>query len=219
MAVSDVARNRDGQLDPGGRRPDAPRATPGNPRRQRLMLLLVLAVCLAPVVASYLLYYVFPPAGRSNYGDLIEPQRPVPPLRLGTLDGEPYTLDSLKGQWVLLHADQAACGSGCAEKLFMIRQLRTMTGKDRTRIERVWLVTDEAAVDPRIPPAYEGTVMLRGDREQLVRWLPVPDGARIEDFFYVVDPLGNLMMRYPRDADPAKVRKDLGKLLKASRVG
>jgi hypothetical protein len=188
-------------------------------RRQRTMLLLILAVCVAPVVASYLVYYVFPPGGRTNYGELVTPQRPVPALRLTGPAGDLHPVESLRGQWLLLHADRGGCDTGCLEKLFMIRQLRTMTGKDRGRVVRVWLITDDAPVDPQVGQVYEGTLMLRADRDALAAWLPVPQGGRIEDQLYVVDPLGNLMMRFPRDADPGRVRKDIGKLLKASRVG
>jgi cytochrome oxidase Cu insertion factor (SCO1/SenC/PrrC family) len=183
------------------------------------MLLLILAICAAPVVASYLVFYVFPPSGRTNHGELITPQPPPPGLSLTAAGGEPYSLASLRGRWVLLHVDQGACDSGCAEKLFMIRQLRTMTGKERTRIDRAWMITDAAAIDPRLLEAYAGTVMVRADRAQLSGWLQVPDGRPVEDFIFLVDPLGNLMMRYGRDADPVKIRKDLGRLLKASRVG
>jgi hypothetical protein len=196
-----------------------PTARPAGSTAGRRKLMLLLAVFAAPVVASYLFYFAFPPAGRVNYGDLIDPQRPVPTLELATLGGERFPVDSLKGQWVLLHVDHGACDTACVEKLFTVRQLRTMTGKDRTRIERAWLITDDAAVDPRLLAAYDGTLMLRGGRDDFARWLPVPDGARVEDFLYLVDPLGNLMMRFPRDGDPGKVHKDIARLLKASRVG
>jgi hypothetical protein len=220
----DVSVKEMATTGPSADRPQGQAGTTGQaPRqrggRQRLMMLLILAVCVAPVIASYLLYYVFPPGGRTNYGELIQPQRPVPALELVAPGGEPYRFDSLRGRWVLLQVDAGSCDTPCLEKLFMIRQLRTMTGKERHRIDRVWLVTDDAAIDPRVQQAYEGTLMLRADRDQLVAWLPVAEGAAQEGFIYLVDPLGNLMMRFPLDADPGKVRKDLGKLLKASRVG
>jgi hypothetical protein len=47
--------------------------------RARATLLLIFGICAAPVIAAYLAYYVFKPAGASaNYGTLIIPQRPVP---------------------------------------------------------------------------------------------------------------------------------------------
>ena len=206
--------------------PPHPPAAPGAPgaprprfRHARLKLLGVLLVCAAPVIASYLAYYVLPPSGRTNYGTLIEPQRPVPELRVAGLDGAPARFAALRGQWVLLHADAGACGEPCAAKLHALRQQRTMTGKNRDRIERAWLVTDAAVPSPALLREYEGTVVLRADPAELAALLPVEPGRRIEDYLYVVDPLGNLMMRFEADGDPARIRKDIARLLKASRIG
>ena len=194
-------------------------APAGRFRHARLKLIAVLLVCAAPVIASYLAYYVMPPGGRTNFGTLIEPQRPVPDLKLAAPDGAPARFASLLGQWVLLQVDAGACAAACTDKLYALRQQRTMTGKDRDRIERVWLVSDAATPSPSLLRDYEGTVVLRADPAELAALLPVEPGRRVEDYLYVVDPLGNLMMRFPADGDPAKIRKDLARLLKASRVG
>jgi hypothetical protein len=192
--------------------------SPSMRRRQRLKLLLLIAVCVSPVVASYLMFYVFMPTGRTNYGDLVEP-RQAPAMQLVSVEGEQATLQSLRGRWLLLHVDGGDCPTSCAEKLYTIRQLRAMTGKERTRIEPVWLVTDGAAVDARLIEAYAGTRMLRVDRAALAGWLPAREGARIEDHLFMVDPLGNVMMRFERDGEPRRIHKDIGRLLKASRIG
>jgi hypothetical protein len=188
-------------------------------RRQRAKLLLLFALCTLPVFASYLLYYAYPPSGRANYGELIDPQRPVPALAVVPVGDGPASLAAMRGQWLLLQVDSGACQTACAEKLFTIRQLRTMAGKERTRIGRVWLVTDDAPVDARLIEAYEGTAMLRAERAALAQWLPVPEGGQLEDYLFLVDPLGNLMMRHARDGEPRRIHKDIARLLKASRIG
>ena len=188
-------------------------------RRGRLKLIAVLLVCASPVIASYLMYYVFPPAGRTNFGTLIEPQRPVPELRLAEASGRPYRLASLLGQWVLVQVDGGACDTPCVDKLFALRQQRTMTGKERERLDRVWLVTDSAAPPAALLADYEGTIVVRADRAELEALMPVEPGRRLEDYLWVIDPMGNLMMRFPADGEPAKIRKDIGRLLRASRVG
>jgi hypothetical protein len=188
--------------------------------RGRVKLLLVLLVCAAPVIASYLAYYVFPPLGRTNFGTLVEPQRAAPALKLArAADGAPYAFPSLLGQWVLLQVDGGACAPPCADKLHAMRQQRTMTGKDRDRIDRVWLVTDGTRPADALEREYEGTIVLRADPAELAAWLPVEPGRRVEDYLYLVDPLGNLMMRFPADGEPARIKRDLARLLKASRVG
>lgn len=187
---------------------------------------LVLLVCIMPVAASYITYYFIRPSARSNYGDLVEPQRPTPALSLRTLDGGSFDVRSLKGKWLMLMVDRGDCAKSCEDKLYHLRQVRLTTGKNRNRVERVWLITDRAPVSPALIESYDGTRLLRADSAELANWLPVvtaspgaAEPATVEDHIYMVDPLGNLMMRFPKDADPNKMKKDLAKLLKASSVG
>lgn len=188
--------------------------------RGRWKLFAVLAVCASPMIASYLTYYVIKPEGRTNYGALIDPRAyPMPALGAVTLDGKPSELDRFKGKWIMLQAGGAECDDACRKRLHDMRQLRLAQGKDMDRIERVWLVTDERPLETVLMREYDGTHMLRAPAEAVRKWLPAAEGAAVQDHIYMIDPLGNLMMRFPRDADPNKIKKDLSKLLKASRIG
>ena len=100
-----------------------------------------------------------------------------------------------------------------------MRQLRLAQGKDMDRIERVWLITDKQPLDTMIMREFDGTHLLRADPQRVKAWLPVDAGTVVSDHLYMIDPLGNLMMRFPKDADPNKIKKDLERLLKASRIG
>ncbi len=186
--------------------------------RSNLKLWLVLAVCAAPELASYGVYYFVRPDARSNYGDLIEPQRPLPSLRLRTLDGRDFDAAALKGRWTMVMVGPGDCTAACERRLYHLRQVRLTTGKDRDRVARVWLVADREPVPTMLIREYDGTEMLRAERSEIARWLG-PDDASFAERIYVVDPLGNLMMRFPLDADPNRTRRDLSKLLRASRVG
>lgn len=197
---------------------DAPPQRPGHWRRYRPLYLLLL-VCIVPVIASYYAYYVAPPSGRTNYGELVLPQRPAPKLALQRLDGTPFQIDELRGRWLLLHADSSACPKVCEEKLWKMRQVRLTTGKDRDRVERVMLLLDDAPVDTRLLREFEGTVFVRADRAALQPWLEPSGATPLEAPIWIVDPLGNLMMRWPADADPNRMKRDLSRLLRASRVG
>ncbi|WP_229459291.1 SCO family protein [Massilia cavernae] len=180
----------------------------------------VLLVCAAPLLASYLTYYVIKPSGRTNYGTLLDPRaHPIPPLGAATLDGKPSGLEAYKGKWVMLNVDAGACEQACRDQLVQMRQLRIMTGKDRERVERVWLITDNTPLDTMLMKVIEGTDMLRVQPDAVTKWLPVEQGGSAADHIYLIDPLGNLMMRFPKNAEPNKVKKDLGKLLKASAIG
>lgn len=189
-------------------------------RKGRWKLLAVLLVCAAPMLASYLTYYVIKPTGRTNYGALLDPrQYPIPALGVTTLDGKPTSLEAYKGKWIMLQTGNGACLDACRKQLFAMRQLRLMQGKDMERLERVWLITDAEPLDTTLMREFEGTRMLRVQPEALARWLPVEAGGNASEHMYLIDPLGNLMMRFPKDADPAKVKKDIAKLLKASAIG
>lgn len=180
----------------------------------------ILAVCAAPLFGSYLAYYVIKPGGRTNYGDILDPrQYPVPNLHSTALNGTALGLDAYKGKWVMLQVDAAACNARCQTKLLDMRQLRIMQGKEMVRIERVWLITDTAPLETALMREYDGTRMLRVKPEALERWLPRDVGTGLSDHIYVIDPLGNLMMRFPKDADPNKMKRDLGRLLRASSIG
>lgn len=183
-------------------------------------LFLVLAVCAAPVVASYLTYYVIKPEGRTNYGDLIDPRaHPMPVLGAATLDGKSAELTDYKGKWLMLQIADGDCNQACRTKLYEMRQLRVAQGKDKDRIERVWLITDQITPDSKLMSEYDGTRLLRVDEKVVKPWLPAEQSAVPSDHIYLIDPLGNLMMRFPKNGDPNKIKKDISKLLKASRIG
>jgi len=192
----------------------------GQRRKGRWKLLAVLAVCAAPMIASYLTYYVIKPEGRTNYGALIDPRTyPIPAMASTQLDGKPGKLDDYKGKWIMLKVGPSECGQACQDQLFAMRQLRTMQGKEASRIERVWLITDDQPLETVLLRVNDGTRMLRAPRDVVRNWLPVEQGGQASDHIYLIDPLGNLMMRFPKEADPTRVKKDLGKVLKASAIG
>jgi hypothetical protein len=187
--------------------------------RGRLQMLLVLLACAAPVIASYTAYFVVRPEARSNYGELITPTRTMPALPLTALDGRAIDAHSLKGQWLLTVVGPADCDTACDKRLFMQRQLREMLGRERDRIDKLWLVTDGA----ELPAALRRSVaadpslqVLRVPRGALEEWLQPEPGRALEEHLYLVDPMGEWMLRAPADADPGKLKRDLDKLLRAS---
>jgi hypothetical protein len=188
-------------------------------RHGRWKMLLVALVCAAPVVASYFAYYVVRPDARRSHGELIEPQRPIPSVTGTTLDGKTVSLPSLQGQWLLVSVASGACNAQCERHLYLQRQLREALGKDKDRMDWVWLVTDQAPVRPALQSALQQATVLRVDGAQLAQWLSPAQGRQLPDHLYVVDPMGHWMMRFPPGDDlasAAKVRKDLERLMRAS---
>ncbi|MEW9897254.1 cytochrome C oxidase subunit I [Chitinivorax sp. PXF-14] len=182
-----------------------------DPRPNRRILLILLLVCIAPFAASYLAYYVWKPSQAKTHGDLLQ-TRPLPAHVLPDVAGRPGGLAAVKGRWVLLMADGGACARRCQDKLYMMRQLRLAQGKELDRIERVWLVADSAPASE--PDMAEGVRRWRAADSALLRELPVPAGERVEDYIYVIDPLGNQVLRYSPMHNPTQIIRELTKLLK-----
>jgi cytochrome oxidase Cu insertion factor (SCO1/SenC/PrrC family) len=193
-------------------------------------MVLIFLLSLAPVLAAVLVYFnpQWRPEGSVNYGQLVEPQRPMPvaaDLQLTTLDGKPFDLNSLKGKWLLVAADGAACPDSCARKLFILRNSHASQGKNVERLARVWFITDDAPVPEKVLEAYKGTTMVRVKPEQLQKYLTTMGvkastaSEALAEPMWIIDPNGNLILQYPTDAEPEKVRKDISKLVYNSRIG
>jgi hypothetical protein len=200
-------------------------AEPQRTKSGRLKMLLVLLVCASPVIASYFTFFVIRPEGRTNYGELVLPTREMPAaLPLATLDGAPVVPASLRGQWLLVVVMPPVCDEACEKRLFMQRQLREMLGRDSERLDKLVLVADAPAVTPPLKPELRAALeaaptatVLRTPREALAQWLAPAAGEALDAHLYVVDPLGQWMMRMPRDAEPQRVMRDLSKLMRASK--
>jgi hypothetical protein len=170
-------------------------------------------------------------------------------LQATTLDGKPFDVASLKGKWLLITADGGDCQDACARKLFILRNSHASQGKNVERLARVWFITDDAPVPERVLEAYKGTIMLRVQPEQLKAFLlaesasvstgtsthttgasvvtpsvTVPASSNVAakalaEPMWIIDPHANLMMQYPANAEPEKVRTDIRKLVYHSRIG
>ncbi|RZL89474.1 MAG: hypothetical protein EOP82_19595 [Variovorax sp.] len=185
----------------------------------RWKMIAVLLCCAAPVIASYFTYYVIRPEGRSVYGELIDPQRTLPALSLSTRDGVVVPASTLKGQWLLVAVAGAACDTLCEQQLYLQRQLRESLGREKDRLDRVWLVSDAAPIPERLDNGLRGATVLRLPAAQLAQWLAPAPGHDLAEHLYVVDPMGNWMMRFPARMDAAgasRAKRDLDRLLRAS---
>lgn len=181
-------------------------------KRSNRTLWLILAVCAAPVVASFAAYFLLPARETTNYGELL-PTQPAADLA-GTLpDGRAWSLADERGHWVVLLAGPAACDDACAKRLYATRQARTMQGKDRDRVARVWLVTGEGAPPAATIDGHPDVEVVRVDPRSADR---LPHGAGA---IYLVDPLGNQVLAWPADPDIRGIARDLSKLLRTSRIG
>jgi hypothetical protein len=186
----------------------------------RLKMLAVLLVCAAPVLASYFTFYVVRPSAQRNYGTLIAPVRGLPDVQATALDGKVTNLRTLKDQWLLVSVASAACDAVCERHIYLQRQLRESLGRDKDRLDRIWLVTDDAPVLPALVPQANAPQVdayaLRVNEAQVAQWLVPEPGHKLSEHLYLVDPQGNWMMRFPADVDAVKAKRDIERLLRAA---
>jgi cytochrome oxidase Cu insertion factor (SCO1/SenC/PrrC family) len=195
---------------PGGAPPSrAPFA--GTDRRGKRTLALLAVIAFAPVVAAYVAYYLVPREARVNYGALMAV--PAPPLRGVGFDGQSFDLAALRGRWVLLVAAGERCKAACERMLYATRQARTMQGREQDRIVRAMVLTGDDAPQPELLAQHPGLVVARSAQSDLAA-LPAADDA-----IYLVDPHGNLVLRYSDDPDIKRLAKDLERVLRASSIG
>jgi hypothetical protein len=185
-------------------------------RAGRWKMLFLLLVSAAPVIASYVAYYVVRPEGGGNFGELIDPLRRLPTFTGVNAQGQTVPLTTLKDQWLLISVADSACDEACQQHLYLQRQLRETLGKEKDRLDWVWLRTGDAELPEPLRQATAAAQVLQVDAMQLAGWLQPASNQRLEDHLYLVDPLGNWMMRFPAPLDPKRAKSDLDRLLRAS---
>lgn len=197
-----------------GGEPDNQRTAKG-----RWKMILVMLICASPVIASYFTYYVVRPDSRRSFGELVEPQRPLPDLAAASLQGRGSNLRQLKGQWLIVSVGSGNCDEACAHNLYLQHQLRESLGKERDRVDWVWLIPDDQPVTAKLQSLTASATVLRVPAAALQAWLQPATGRTLADHLYLVDPMGNWMMRFPPRLDlegAAKAKRDIERLLRAS---
>lgn len=179
------------------------------------------------VVASFVLVESgWRPSKTKNYGELVQPARPIEDARLARLEGGTMRFAELRGRWTLVYFGPARCPQRCVDNLYKMRQITAAQGKEAHRVQRLFIVTDTRGTEGLrgVLADYPGMLAATAGPDELRRLAEqfrLPQGTPLDglDRVYVVDPLGNLMMSYPAEADPRGMNKDLGFLLRASQIG
>ena len=194
---------------------------------KKYQLALLILLFLVPPVAAYVLFYSdFRPSSGANYGQLINPAKPITDVILATPDGREFKLSDLRRKWVLLYLGGHKCNEACSDNLYKIQQVRLTQGKDTERVISVYIAPEgvlQSEIED-ISGKYPGILLLLAHPDVFVDLVdqfdnevdvPLQGAERV----YIVDPLGNLMMRYDTEADPSGIKKDLKRLLKLSQIG
>ncbi len=176
---------------------------------------MIAVLLLSPIVVSYTLFLMGYRPGSVNYGELIEMER-LSGSGVVQRENVIFRIKDLRGKWVMLTIDSGQCDEACQQKLYYMRQIRTMQNKEMHRIERLWLVEDDVAVGDQLWDEYEGTVIVNAQDSELLEHVPNKDARR--NHVYLIDPLGNLMLRFPENLEPRKMSDDIKRLLHVSQI-
>ncbi len=189
----------------------------------RKTMLLLMAVFIGPLLLAWFLFANhdnLPIPGAKTHGQLVHPARPFDDFTLQGLDDTPYTLADLQGSWTLLYLGSSECDLYCQASLFKMRQVRLRLGREMSRVQRLYLLTDNRDLDTlqELLGEHRGmrAAVLDGDGATIVN---KTFGELPKGHIYMVDPLGNLMMQYPPDATSRGILKDIKRVLKVSKIG
>ncbi len=185
------------------------------------------ALFLAPVLTSWGAWLYLNNGGSTsstNAGELVQPARPLQPVVLDDAAGKPWSMAQVRGRWAYVMFARQDCDEECERQLYYTRQIRTGVSKDMARVRRILVLGH--------PPKDEWLQQLQRDHPDLVvvtatgdAWSHFTEQFRTREeavdgaHFFMVDPLGNLMMRYSPAVSAKGIAKDLRKLLKVSQVG
>jgi len=192
--------------------------------RQRLILLFVIACFVLPLATAWLLLADnWRPSSSAQHGELLNPARPLPDLRFIPIDERSWNQTALQGHWLMVYVGTAAqCNASCRTSLYDMRQVRLALGKELVRVKTVLLLDGMPNAELRQWLATEHADMLTGVADAEIRNAFLQAFVEAEqggDWIYLVDPLGNLLMRYPTTAKPGGMLKDLKRLLRLSKIG
>ena len=192
---------------------------PARKEKSRLQMLVIFAIPMLLISLSYFMYYTgaFLPTGRTNKGQLI-----LPPKSLGQMElkqgGSAFTEDSLEGRWMILVVGEERCSSTlCEQAMYQTRQAHIALGKETDRVVRGLILSGDQSASEPFKQEHPGSVWLSGNKETVLKALELdawPAGQ-----YFIVDPLGNIMMSYDAAQYGGDVLKDLRRLLKASKIG
>jgi len=200
---------------------------PGPDRRGRRGLVLVAALFLVPLAGAFWLYYGgmgWRPSGGTQWGDLIDPARPLPPVSLHDADGRALSPELLRHGWTMVYIGDGRCDERCRRALYLMRQSRLALNRDAGRVQRVLLATRHCCDRVYLAREHADLVIATLDGPEgaaLLGHFPVYDGVAVTQAgrIYLVDPLGNLMMSYAAHAPDKALLEDLRKLLRLSHIG
>ncbi|NHA14275.1 cytochrome oxidase assembly protein [Thioalkalivibrio sp. XN279] len=189
------------------------------PKRRNLQAWGLFLLFFGPLAVAMFLYYGtdWRPGGTGNHGELVRPPQPTPVVTLPGTEAYPDGDGFLRDRWTLVYVARSPCEEACQEALYNGRQMRLALGRLMDRVERVYLFTTEPPEAGFLAAEHPDLVVVDATGAAGEALLTAFAGQ--DEGYWLVDPLGNVMMRYPADQTPKGMMEDIKKLLRLSRIG
>ena len=181
----------------------------------RFQMFVIAAVFFGPLAVATWMYYsgAFAPEGRVNHGALVEPVFSV----VEELPSS-ATVRETDGYWVLVYVNESNCGDPCRKALYTIRQSRKMLGREMERVQRLFLHGESPPDTVFLADEHAG--LITAEDSDFARLLNNNKPATLEaGGYFLMDPLGNLVMYFEPSINPRDMVDDIKRLLKLSRIG
>jgi len=207
--------------------PALPQIDPAKRRRSRIKLVSIFAIFAVPLILASIYLHLVRSSGGSigdtSRGQLIAPAVPLTDFSLQAADGE-FNLDSVRGIWTMLYMPAGDCLDTCERNLYHMRQVRLALNHRMDRVQRAVLVQSPTQVNPKLLAEHPGLVAATGSADEQLQLsdqvYKAQEGMEpLDDAIYLIDPFGNIMLRFPPDLEPKSMLKDVKHLLKVSRIG
>ena len=182
----------------------------------KLALIAVFLVFLLPVITATLMHsewFDWQPGSMRNHGELLQPVLPLRDFQVASQDGEVIARDALLERWMLVYYQTSACTESCLENLYWMRQVRRAQDRHQPDVGLVFAGRDSVSAETAADIALlaDDFLILTGP-EAADFWTQLPvDGVNAA--FFILDPVGNIILRYPEDTDHNGIRRDLRRLL------
>ena len=195
----------------------------GKKRNPYTVWFVVLAF-IAPVVLAYIMFFFVEVKSFINHGEILNPIVHITSFKLTDENDKVIEADELTYKWRLISFVNKDCDAACEQRLFDTRQIHTSLGKDQHRLSRMFVHLEPAgeALTKLISEEHDNVIHVNGDLKDITDALGInirDDIAISNNETYIMDPMGNVMMRFTQDQPNKEFLYDLKKLLKASQIG
>jgi len=197
-------------------------------KKKHIQMGLLVLVFLVPPLLSYVLFFSgYRPDSSVNHGELVTPARPVEKdTGMRSIDGDPFRFAGPPPKWTLFYLGGRQCDAACGDGLYKIQQVRLTQGREMGRVRSVTVLPADVPREEieKVKADFPGVVVVLATEETyagLTDQFQKGEAATLQGIgrVYIVDPIGNVMMSYPPEADPTGMKTDLKRLLKVSKLG